>query len=379
MNFLKDLTRQDLDGKKVLVRVDFNVAIENGKIVEPFKITSNKPTIDYLLEHGASVVCVSHRSEEGASFADVTKQIGEILGHEIFFVKDVTGTAMQAAIPNHQLVLVDNIELRSEEKKNDPAWAKELAQGFDLFVFDAFASAHRSYVTREGIMHILPSYAGFIMEQEVRELNKAITAPAEGKVVILGGAKIGTKLPMIKNFTSKAEWILIGGAIANNFFKYHKLEIGHSLFDADFVGQIKDVERKNIIVPEDLIVSTDLEGQETVREAPEKGVMPGEYILDIGPRTAKYFADMIAKASLVIWNGPMGKSEVPAFAEGTRIVAEAIASNPHSIIGGGDTIAIINDLVPDAKFGYVSTGGGAMLSFLGGERLPALEALGYYE
>ncbi len=393
MKFLKDLTKQDLNGKKVLVRVDFNVAIEDGEIVEPFKITSNKPTIDYLLKHGASVVCVSHRSESGASFADVAKQIGEILGHEVFFVKDVTGMAIQLAVKNHQLVLVDNIELRSEEKKNDPAWAQELAQGFDLFVFDAFASAHRSYVTREGIMHVLPSYAGFIMEQEVRELTKAITAPAEGKVVVLGGAKIGTKLPMIKNFTGKAEWILIGGAIANNFFKYHKLEIGKSIYDADFVEQIAGIERKNIFVPEDLIVSTDLEGQETIREAPEKGVMPGEYILDIGPRTAKYFAEHIKAASLVIWNGPMGKSEVPAFAEGTRIVAEAIASNPNSIIGGGDTIAaarqfgLLEKFGPDAfgsglrlkRRSYVSTGGGAMLDFLGGNRLPALEALRYYE
>lgn len=358
MKLLKDLTKQDLDGKKVLVRVDFNVAVEAGKITEPFKIAAAKPTIEYLVNNGAIVTLASHIESVG-SFEGLREQVNEILGMKVN--------------------LLENTRANEGEKKDDIEFAKILAKGHDLYVNDAFAAAHRAHASTHVIATLLPSYAGFLMEKEVTELTKAIDAPADGKVVVLGGAKIGTKLPMIKNFTSKAEWILIGGAIANNFFKYHKLEIGKSLFDADFVGEIAGIERKNIFVPEDLIVSTDLEGKETVREAPEKGALPGEYILDIGPRTAKYFAEHIKAAKLVIWNGPMGKSEVPAFAEGTKIVAEAIANNPNSIIGGGDTIAIVDALVPGAKFGYVSTGGGAMLSFLGGEELPALKALGYYE
>ncbi len=358
MKLVEDLMKQDLEGKKVLVRVDFNVAVENGKITEPFKIAAAKPTIEYLVNNGAIVTLASH-IESVKSFEGLREQIDEILGMHV--------------------TLLENTRADEGEKKDDIEFARELAKGQDLYVNDAFAAAHRAHASVSAITKFLPSYAGLLMAREVEELTKALDAPAEGKVVVLGGAKIGTKLPMIKNFTGKAEWILIGGAIANNFFKYHKLEIGKSLYDADFVGQIRDIERKNIIVPEDLIVSTDLEGRETIREAPEKGVLPGEYVLDIGSRTAKHFAELIRGATLVIWNGPMGKSEVPAFVEGTRIISEAIAANPHSIIGGGDTIAAVNALVPGAKFGYVSTGGGAMLEFLGGEELPALKALGYYE
>lgn len=341
MKLLSQLTKKDLEGKKVLLRVDFNVAIEDGKIVEDFKIKSHKKCIEYLLENGASVACCSHRSEAGETFNEVAGQIGKILGKDIFFVKDVEGEAIKSAIKSHDLVLINNIELRPEEKTNDPEWAQELAGCFDLFVFDAFASAHRSYVTREGIMHILPSYAGFIIESETKALSDAIATPREGKVVVLGGAKISTKLPVIANFLDKAEHIVLGGALINQHEELAKI--------AD----------PKIILPRD---TNPTEGN----------------AFDIGPTAIAEYTNIICGAKFVIWNGPMGKYEDAAYAQGTRAVAEAVSRVPRSVIGGGDTIAAVNALVPSAKFTYISTGGGAMLEFLAGKRLPALEALGYY-
>ncbi|MEK7616281.1 MAG: phosphoglycerate kinase [Patescibacteria group bacterium] len=342
MKLLRDIPKGELKNKKVFLRVDFNVAREGEKIVEPFKIETHKETIDYLLNNGARVVCTSHISEEGQSFAPIAKQIGEILGHEFFFVDEVTGPAIRSAIQDHSLVLVDNIELRAEEKTNDPEFAKELAGGFDLFVFDAFASAHRSYVTREGIMHLLPSYAGFVVEKEVKELSDALKAPAEHKVVVLGGAKISTKMPVIQNFLDKAEYILLGGTLINQ----HE--------------ELQAIKNPKVILPKD---TNPTEGN----------------AFDIGPQAIAQYSKIIRKAAFVIWNGPMGKYEDPQYAGGTKTIAEAVASAPFSIIGGGDTVAAVDKFGLREKYSYVSTGGGAMLEFLSGKELPALKALGYYE
>ena len=341
MKLLSQLKKEDLQGKKVLLRVDFNVAREGDKIVEPFKIETHQETIDYLFQNGAKVVCTSHISEEGESFAPVVKQIGEILGHEFFFVREVTGKVIREAMENHPLVLVDNIELRPEEKTNDPVFAQELAEGFDFFVFDAFASAHRSYVTREGIMHVLPSYAGFVIEREVRELSKALKAPADGKMVVLGGAKISTKMPVIQNFLDKAQYILLGGALINQ----HE--------------ELRKINNPKVILPKDTYPA-------------------GDNAFDIGPAAIKEYCDIIKSARFVIWNGPVGKYEEAPYDTGTKAVARAITKVPFSIIGGGDTVAAIDKFGLRDKFSYVSTGGGAMLEFLAGKRLPALEALGYY-
>ena len=357
MKLLKDLTKQDLEGKKVLLRVDLNGAVKDGKIAEPYKIAAAKPTIEYLVDNNALVTLASH-IESVRSFEGLREQINAILGQSV--------------------ELLENTRVNPGEKTNDGTFARELAKNHDLYVNDAFAAAHRAHASVSAITKVLPSYAGLLMVREVAELSKALDAPSAGKVLVLGGAKIGTKLPIIKNFTNKAEYILIGGAIASTFLKYRGLEVGKSLVDADQTEQIKTLDMRKVLLPEDIVLSTDMTGNSFVRSAPEKDILPEEYILDIGPRTARRYADIIKKSSMVVWNGPLGLSEVPAFASGTRTVVEAIGENPRSIIGGGDTIAAADTLVPGAKFGYVSTGGGAMLSFLGGERLPALEALGYY-
>lgn len=341
MKLLSQLKKSDLAGKNVFLRASLNVAIDRDKIVEPFKIVTNKRTLDYLLHNGARVAFTSHRSEEGTSFSDVAQEIGKILGHELFFVQEVTGPAIRAALQEHNLVFIDNIELRPEEKTNDPAFAKELAEGFDLFVFDAFSDAHRKYVTRFGIIDLLPSYAGFTLHQEVQRLSQGLDAPRDGKVVVLGGAKISTKLPVITNFLDKAECILLGGALINQHEELAKI--------AD----------PKIILPRDT--------------NPAQG-----NALDIGPAAIAEYTEIIRRAKFVIWNGPMGKYEDSSYAAGTKAIAEAIPAVPTSIIGGGDTIAAVNALTPGAKFTYVSTGGGAMLEFLAGKELPALKALEYY-
>lgn len=321
MKLLSQLNKSDLSGKKVLLRVDFNVAVENGKIIEPFKITAALPTINYLLDAGASVTLASH-IESVKSFDGIREQVYGIIGRNI--------------------TLLENTRANEGEKKNDDTFAQELAWGHDLYVNDAFAAAHRAHASVHAITKYLPSYAGLLVEQETRELTKALKAPADHKVVVLGGAKISTKMPVIQNFVDKAHYILLGGALINQ----HE--------------ELKKLQSAKIILPRDTI--------------PAEG-----NALDIGPLAIQEFSKIIREAQFVIWNGPMGKYEERDYAEGTRMIAEAVARVPLSIIGGGDTIAAVNALAPDAHYGYISTGGGAMLEFLAGKRLPALEALGYYE
>jgi phosphoglycerate kinase len=298
------------------------------------------------------------------------------------FVDECVGAHVASGIAERQLVLLENVRMHEGEKANDPEFAKQMAKPFDIYINDAFGAAHRTHASVSAITEYLPSYAGFLMEKEVATLSEALTAPAKGKVMLLGGAKIGTKLPVIRNFLDKAETILVGGALINNFYKFERLEVGKSLIDEESLPFLKDLPRKKVILPEDVVVSTDATGAGFVHAVGEKNVAYDEIILDVGPKTANQFADIIRKSEMIIWNGPMGKSEVTEFAGATRTVIEAIAASKHSIIGGGDTIAAVNALAPNlglAKFSYVSTGGGAMLDFLGGLRLPALETLGYYK
>ncbi len=345
MKFLKDLTKEYLEGKKVFLRVDFNVAREGKqgeKIIEDFKIRSHKTTIDYLLSSGAQVACVSHTSEDGLGYGPIAAQIGDILGRPILFVSSVVGSELIEGFKTNPLVLAENVRLHPGEKENDAGHAEKLAGGFDLYVNDAFAVSHRPETSLVAITKQLPSYAGFIVEQEVTELAKALTAPLQGKVVVLGGAKISTKMPIINNFLKKAEYILLGGALINQ----HQ--------------ELMMLKEDKILLPKDTI--------------PAQG-----NAFDIGPQAVQQYVEVIRNAQFVVWNGPMGKYEEAQYANGTRAVAEAIAEVPFSIIGGGDTVAAVDQFALRDKFSYVSTGGGAMLDFLAGKELPALKALGYYE
>lgn len=374
LKFIERLNKKELDGKKVLLRVDFNVPVEEGEIVEIFRIKAAKETIDYLLENGAKVALVSH-IEAIESFNPLVEQIGEILGQTLTLVPLSELDSLDNLFNASPILLLDNIRQDRREVENDKKFARELSAGFDFYVNDAFAVCHRDHASVSAIVEYLPSYAGFLIKEETQNLSEAIMAPAEGKVLVLGGAKILTKLPVIKNFLDKAEKILIGGALANNFFKAKGIEVGKSVVDETVV----DVASPKIVLPVDIVVTDNKNSKAGVNVMPLGDIALNQMIIDIGPKSAEEFAKIIEEGEMVIWNGPMGLSEVEEFANGTEIVAQAVALARKSVVGGGDTIAAANKFGLLDKYGFVSTGGGAMLEFLAGRKLPGLEALGYYK
>jgi phosphoglycerate kinase len=374
MKTIDQLGKNELSGKKVLLRVDFNVPVVAGKIAETFRIKSAKETIDYLVANGAKVTLVSH-IEAIESFSPIVEQIGEILGQALTLVPLSELNSRGNLFNASPILLLDNIRQDKREIENDKEFARKLSGGFDFYINDAFAVCHRNHASVSVITEYLPSYAGFLIKKEMENLSEALKAPVAGKIVVLGGAKISTKLPVIKNFLDKAEKILIGGAIANSFFKAKGIQIGASVVDDTVV----DVSSPKIVLPENIVVTEDKTGKSGATSMPLGNIAPNQMIVDICPEFAEKFAEIIKGSEMVIWNGPMGLSEIERFAQGTEIIARAVASASRSIIGGGDTIAAADKLGLLDKYGFVSTGGGAMLEFLAGNKLPGLEALGYYK
>lgn len=351
----------NLKGKRVLVRADFDVPVSDDQVIqEPFRIIQQKEMIDHLVAQGASVVLIAHISAVD-SFAPILSQLEEILHRPLTLLADLPDAAAHAA-SSTAVGLLDNIRRWDGEKENDAAFARQLAQGFDLSINNAFAVTHRAHASVAAITQHLPSYGGFVLEREVKQLGEVISAPAHGKVIIMGGAKASTKVPVIKHFMGKADAILVGGVIANDILKVRGQDVDQSVVDEN-AGELLeglDLDDPKLIIPHDFHWG---DGK----------------ILDIGPESIKKFEAIIAQASMVIWNGPMGLFEDRRFALGTSSIARAIAnSKASSILGGGDTIAAINQFGVADKFTFVSTGGGAMLAFLAGERLPGLEALNFY-
>lgn len=353
---LKDIP--DLKDKKVLLRVDFDIPVsEKGQIEETFRIKKQKETLDYLVQHGAKVVMVAHISAV-RSFADLIPQLHILLGHEINFIKSVSDIGLY--LQNYAgPALLDNIRQNEGEEKNDLEFAKELAVGFDFYVNNAFAVCHRDHASVSAITGILPSYAGFLVEQEVAQLNKVIDAPKEGKVVIIGGAKASTKVPVIKNLINRSEAILLGGVVANDVLKEKGQDMGSSIVDVDISTLLAglDLNDSRLAIPKDFIIFDNK-------------------ILDIGDETMRHYMDIVGNAKTIIWNGPLGLFENPVFAKGTNEIAQAIVeSSAFKVMGGGDTISAVDKIHLLDKFDFVSTGGGAMLAFLAGDKLPGLEAL----
>ncbi len=337
---IAELTEKELYGKKVLLRVDFNVPVVDGKISETYRIKASKETIDYLLSRGAKITLLSHITSV-PSFEPLIGQIWSILGTEDFS-------------------LYENIRKYEGEEKNDADFAKNLAEPFDMYVNDAFSASHRTHASLVAITNFLPSYAGFLLIKELAKLNEALNTPKEGKTLILGGAKIETKFPVIKNFFDKAENILVGGAVANVFLKAKGVDIKKSLTDDNFFTEAGELLKNfNFAIPEDYVIADNM-------------------ILDIGPKTVENFMKIIQGSKMIIWNGPVGKVEEEKFSVGSKKIAEAIVnSDVFSIVGGGDTLAFLERIGLIDKFSYVSTGGGAMLEFLAGNKLPGLVVLGY--
>ena len=348
----------NLKNQKVLLRVDFDVPVnEKGQIREPFRIKKQKEMVDWLVEQGAHVTMVAHISAV-PSFAELVPQLHILLGREFDFIKSISDIANHFASMN-PVILLDNIRQNPGEEKNDEEFAKQLSSGFNLYINNAFAVCHRNHASVSAITKVLPSYAGLLVEEEIKQLGAVLDAPAEGKVIIIGGAKGESKIPVIKNLIGKAEKILLGGVVANDVLKEKGQDMGSSVVDADAKELLAglDLNDPRLVLPTDFIIFDNK-------------------ILDIGDATMKNYIDIIGKAKMIIWNGPMGLFENKAFARGTEVVAEAIASSSaRTIIGGGDSIAAVSPLGLLDKFSFISTGGGAMLAFLAGQPIPALEAL----
>lgn len=367
---LKELSQKELNDKKVFLRVDFNVSLTESPISGTYRIKTHKETIDFLISAGVKVALVGHISDR---FENIIGTIGEILEHKLVFEEDILNPKLES-----QITLFENIRKYEGEEINDAGFAEDLAGNFDIYVNDAFSVSHRNHASVSAITKFLPSYAGFLMEKELSNLEKVLNAPAQGKTIILGGAKIITKLPVIKNFLDKAEHILIGGALANTIFKLKGLKVGRSIVEE--IEDKTDWSDSKIVLPKDFVVSNDESGRSFPEAMPIKDLNDNQMILDIGPETAKQFSEIIKNSKTVIFNGPLGLAEVEAFSAGTKIVLDSIIrSRAFSVIGGGDTLAFIEKLGLLDKFSYVSTGGGAMLEFLAGNRLPGLETLSYYD
>lgn len=383
----------NVEGKKVILRCDFNVPLKDGVITDDIRITSAMPTVKYLLEHGAKVILMSHlgRPEGEANMKytlkPVAERIGQLLGKNITFISSPTVVdeevkAAAAALQGGEAMLLENVRFRKEETKNTPSFSKELADLADVFVNDAFGTAHRAHCSTAGVADYLPAVSGFLIEKEVKFLGSAVEEPKRPFIAIMGGAKVGDKIPVIKNLMKKVDGLIIGGGMSYTFFKAMGYEIGKSLLDEENIELAKWLmeEAKNTGV--DLYLPVDTKAGKEFANDTETGIfdfnkIPADMMgLDIGPKTMEIFAKVISEAKTVVWNGPMGVFEMPSFEKGTLAIAEALAdSDAITVIGGGDSAAAVEQFGLAERMTHISTGGGASLEFLEGKVLPGIACL----
>ena len=395
MDALNKKTIEDIDvkGKKVLARCDFNVPLKDGEITNDKRIVAALPTIKYLMEHGAKVILCSHLGRPKGeykpefSLAPVAKRLSEYLGVEVKLAEDaeVVGAnakAMAAELKDGEVMLLENVRYRAEETKNEENFSKELASLADIFVNDAFGTAHRAHCSTTGVASYLPAVCGYLIQKEIKFMGGALANPKRPLVAILGGAKVSDKIGVIENLIDKCDTIIIGGGMAYTFMKYLGHNIGTSLLEADWVEKagemMKKAEDKGVkfLIPVDNKVGKEYDENTEAQVVSSDEIPDGWMGLDIGPKTQEIFADAIKGAGTVIWNGPMGVSEWDNFAAGTICVAKAVAdSGAISIIGGGDSVAAVTKLGFADKMSHISTGGGASLEFLEGKDLPGICAL----
>lgn len=389
---LSGLLPSQIRGKTILMRVDFNVPIKDGKITEDSRIRKAVPTISHLLEHGAGVVLMSHlgrpkgRVVEHLRLDAVAQRLGEILARPVQKMNDCIGTEVMEAkktLQPGEVMVLENTRFYRPETENLRPFAGELAQGCDLFVQEAFGTIHRAHASTEGVAHFLPSVQGLLVEKEVEMLNKTFDQPQHPLTVIVGGAKINTKIGIIHNFLSVADTILIGGGLANTFLHAKGLPVGGSLCQKDKVEVARQIlmeageQKCRIVLPSDVVVSDEIARDAQTQNVVVDDVDNEHKILDIGKNTAREFAQIIRDSQMIIWNGPMGIFEYPPFAGGTKTVTEAVRdSGAVSLLGGGDTVDALREFgIGEENFTHVSTGGGAMLEFLEGKILPGLAVL----
>lgn len=387
-------TVRDLDvaGKKVLVRVDFNVPLnDKGEITDDTRITASLPTIQYLLEQKAGVILMAHlgrpkgQVKPELSLAPVAKHLGKLLGKKILFAPDCVGEAAQAAAsklkPGH-ILLLENLRFHKEEEKNDMEFAEKLASLADLYVNDGFGVSHRAHASVEGVTHFLPAAAGFLLEKEIQYVGQAVTNPLHPFVAIIGGAKVSDKIGVISNLLDKVDTLLIGGGMANTFLAAQGYKMGKSLVEEDKLDLAKELLAKakknkvNMLLPTDLVMAAAFAPDAEHVTEKVKNLNQAYMALDIGAETSKAYAEALADAKMIVWNGPMGVFEMDAFCKGTEAVAKAVAkSRATSIVGGGDSVAAIEKLGLAKRITHISTGGGASLEYLEGKVLPGVAAL----
>lgn len=387
-------TVRDLDvaGKKVLVRVDFNVPLnDKGEITDDTRITASLPTIQYLLEQKAAVILMAHlgrpkgQVKPELSLAPVAKHLGKLLGKKILFAPDCVGEAAQAAAsklkPGH-ILLLENLRFHKEEEKNDMEFAEKLASLADLYVNDGFGVSHRAHASVEGVTHFLPAAAGFLLEKEIQYVGQAVTNPLHPFVAIIGGAKVSDKIGVISNLLDKVDTLLIGGGMANTFLAAQGYKMGKSLVEEDKLDLAKELLAKakknkvNMLLPTDLVIAAAFAPDAEHVTEKVKNLNQAYMALDIGAETSKAYAEALADAKMIVWNGPMGVFEMDAFCKGTEAVAKAVAkSRATSIVGGGDSVAAIEKLGLAKRITHISTGGGASLEYLEGKVLPGVAAL----
>jgi phosphoglycerate kinase len=392
--FMAKATVRDIDvkGKRVLVRVDFNVPLDAERnITDDTRIRSALPTIEYLLERGARVILASHlgrpkgQRKEEFSLAPVAKRLEELLGKPVKKLDDCIGAEVEAevlAMKDGDVILLENLRFYKEEEANDEAFARALASLADIYVNDAFGTAHRAHASTAGVAEFVDGVAGFLMEKEIEVMGKALSQPERPFVAILGGAKVKDKVGVISNLMEKVDSLIIGGGMAYTFLKAKGLEIGDSIVDDASLGLAGELMEKaktkgiRFLLPVDVVIADKFAEDANTKVVDIDEIPPSWQALDIGPKTRDLFAREIADAKTVVWNGPMGVFEMKPFAEGTRRIARALAeSEAVTIVGGGDSVAAVSEMGFGDKMTHVSTGGGASLEFLEGKVLPGVAAL----
>lgn len=390
----KSVRDVDVAGKRVFVRVDFNVPVENGAITDDTRIRETLPTIQYLIERGAKVILASHMGRPKGQVVEELRlnlqaeRLSELLGgRKVVKVDELIGEAVKAQIDrmnDGDILLLENVRFHPGEEKNDPELAKAFAELADLYVNDAFGAAHRAHASTEGIAHHLPAVSGLLMEKELEVLGKALNNPDRPFTAIIGGSKVKDKIDVINKMLEIADNVIIGGGLSYTFFKAQGVEIGKSLLDESrldavlgFMQKAKDL-GKNFRLPVDIVITDEFsaDAKTKVVDIMAEGIPADHEGIDIGPKTREIYADIINNSKLVVWNGPMGVFEIEPFSHGTRAVAEACAAtDAYTVIGGGDSAAAVEKFGLADKMDHISTGGGASLEFMEGKKLPGVEAL----